>query len=705
MKTFEYNDEYYQKTYAGWLGKVIGVRIGSPFEGWLNEEIIKTYGEINRYVKSYNDYAADDDTNGPLFFIRSLIDFIKKGDNIDINDMAETWLNYVIDGRGFFWWGGYGISTEHTAYNNLKAGVSAIECGTIKRNGLTVAEQIGGQIFIDSWGFVFPGTPKRAASFAEKMIRISHDGEALYGGIFIVACISAAYIATTINEIIDMGLSVIPKESGYAKLINDIIRFYNKDLKKDWHDGFKYIQENYGYDKYPGNCHIIPNAAIVILSLLYGEGDYSKSQLICNTCGWDTDCNAGNIGSILGVFIGVKGIDNYWVEPIKDVVLASSCIGYLNIDTISNSAQRFADLGCHFAKKPLPQKWKENKKNDDLVFQFDMIKSTQGFRINNNEIIENSSHEIRKGHRSLFISNKKASIIDTFMKTYYGPEDLEDSRYDPGFSPIVFPGQKIQFIIDNPNSNPVYGVIYIEDKLTNKIIFLSKYVYLEKGISTLSSKIEIKKNYLISKIGIKIINKQNIDGIDIFIDSLTIQGGPSYKINFENYKVENYGFSSGKIHTEIQGCTYSNGYWELNKKVLTGSCSDKGEFLFGYYPSKDYTYEVSIKPELGSTHLINFRLQGLARSYLFGFYKENQIVLLKKHIDNKILLAKNFNFEKGNWYKLKVEVIKNKISCYVNDELIFNYYDIDNPYTFGQQGLTLLNSSKCSFKEIVISKI
>ena len=49
-----------------------------------------------------------------------------------------------------------------------------------------------------------------------------------------------------------------------------------------WRDCFKFIFDNFGYDKYPGNCHIIPNAAVIILALLYGEGEFDKTINICN---------------------------------------------------------------------------------------------------------------------------------------------------------------------------------------------------------------------------------------------------------------------------------------------------------------------------------------------------------------------------------------------------------------------------------------
>ena len=34
-------DNYMEKLYAGWLGKLIGVRFGAPIEGWSYEQIEK----------------------------------------------------------------------------------------------------------------------------------------------------------------------------------------------------------------------------------------------------------------------------------------------------------------------------------------------------------------------------------------------------------------------------------------------------------------------------------------------------------------------------------------------------------------------------------------------------------------------------------------------------------------------------------------
>ena len=46
--------------------------MGSAIEGWDYHKIRRVLGELDGYPHSYKNFAADDDSNGPLFFIRGL---------------------------------------------------------------------------------------------------------------------------------------------------------------------------------------------------------------------------------------------------------------------------------------------------------------------------------------------------------------------------------------------------------------------------------------------------------------------------------------------------------------------------------------------------------------------------------------------------------------------------------------------------------
>lgn len=49
---------------------------------------------------------------------------------------------------------------------------------------------------------------------------------------------------------------------------------------------------------------------LIILSLPYAEGSFQRDLMIACTSGWDTDCNAGNTGCLMGVKNGLPGIED-----------------------------------------------------------------------------------------------------------------------------------------------------------------------------------------------------------------------------------------------------------------------------------------------------------------------------------------------------------------------------------------------------------
>ena len=52
-------------------------------------------------------------------------------------------------------------------------------------------------------------------------------------------------------------------------------------------------------------------------------------MLIVNTAGWDTDCNSGNVGCLLGIKNGLAGIDAGpdWRAPVADRMYISTADG------------------------------------------------------------------------------------------------------------------------------------------------------------------------------------------------------------------------------------------------------------------------------------------------------------------------------------------------------------------------------------------
>ncbi len=301
--------DYESQVYAGVLGKVIGVYMGRPFEGWPKSRITERWGLVDRFVADDCNVplvVADDDISGTFTFVRALED---SGRYLDAGyeDFGTNWLNYIIENKSILWWGGFGLSTEHTAYLRLKEGYKPPETGSMARNGRVVAEQIGAQIFIDAFGLVTPGRPDLAVKLAERASRVSHDGEAVHGAKVVAAMVAAAFIEKDMDRLLDIGVGFIPADSLIAQVHRDVRAWVKGD--RDWQVTYDRIAEKWGYTKYGGNCHIIPNHALMVMAWAYAPDDFRKAQAIVNTAGWDTDCNAANVGTVMGVKVGLGDIN------------------------------------------------------------------------------------------------------------------------------------------------------------------------------------------------------------------------------------------------------------------------------------------------------------------------------------------------------------------------------------------------------------
>ncbi len=444
-------EDYTERVYAGVLGKLIGVYLGRPFEGWSYERIMAELGEVWYYVHEKRGtplIVTDDDISGTFTFLRALPDYANSPD-LTPEQIGQTWLNYIIENRAILWWGGMSNSTEHTAFLRLKSGIPAPRSGSIGLNGQTVAEQIGAQIFIDGWGMVCPGDPERAADFARRAAGVSHDGEAIYGAQVVAAMEAQAFVESDINALLDTAVRLIPRDSVIYRLIADLREWH--DAEPDWRKTREKIVARYGYDKYGGNCHIVPNHALIIHALLHGEGDFQKSLMIVNTCGWDTDCNSGNVGCLLGILNGLAGIDDgpNWRGPVADRMYLPTADGGRCITDAVQETYRIVNIARALQGEP-----GVTPKNG-ARFHFSLQGSVQGFQpedspecrrvvsVGNTDWTQESRRETNRLELDFaYLAPGRAARVAT--PTFILPSEANMSGYGMIACPTLYPGQTIK---------------------------------------------------------------------------------------------------------------------------------------------------------------------------------------------------------------------------------------------------------------------
>ncbi len=340
--------DYAERVYAGVLGKIIAVYLGRPFEGWRYDRISAELGDITYYVNDRADTAlkhhlllvTDDDISGTFLFPRALRD---AGPDPTSAQVGQAWLNYIVEERCVLWWGGLGNSTEHTAYLRMKAGLTPPRSGSIEVNGQVVAEQVGAQIFVEGFAMTCPGDPAGAAELAERAARVSHDGEAIHAARVVAALVAGAFTETDMERLLDTAVALIPADS-LIRRIHDDVRGWAKG--GDWKATRDLIEQEYGYHRYGGNCHVVPNHAVVIAALAHSGGDFDAAMTVVNTAGWDTDSNAGNVGAVCGVFGGLTGLSRQdWRGPIRDRMYLPAADGGGTVTDAAREALALAAIG------------------------------------------------------------------------------------------------------------------------------------------------------------------------------------------------------------------------------------------------------------------------------------------------------------------------------------------------------------------------
>lgn len=669
--------DYIERCYAGWLGKTIGVRLGSCVEGWTMERIRKTYGNIEGYLMEYDDYASDDDLNGPVYYLRALNDY---GLKPTAEQMGRTILNYVPYEHSFFWWGGYGISTEHTAYLNLRAGIPAPRSGSIRQNGRTVAEQIGGQIFSDAWGLINPGNPQRAAEYAQLASSVTHDGNGVYGARFVAACIAAAFTCTSIEEMILEGLRQIPSDSEYANLVSDIMMFW-REHRENWELCWQYVYANYGYDRYGGNCHILPNTAVMILSLLYGEGDFDRTLCICTMCGWDTDCNAGNVGTMIGVFCGLEQIDAKWTEPIHDLLVGSSVIGSLNITDLPQCVVAMAQYAYQLEQQPYPEVWKTVLEQTCAKVHFELPRSTHSVRLSAKGTIRNTDAQAHTGRRSILVAAQETQKIAASLKTYYQPADFTDNRYQPSFSPVFYPGQSVvMWLRAAEGRHDLKAHLWIKDCRENVLLTSKPVMLTDSSWTPLNLKADVPDDCLIHEVGVAV---EGDAAPAFYLDDIDFMGYARYRIEFSHLQMEDW---AGNQH-EVPQCTYLRGIWTLEDGMLSGSGTTPCEAYTGDDRFEDVSVCCDFIPVAGACFRVLIRVQGAERCYAATLYPD-RLCIEKKDGSFTALAHTPFQWKNGEAIRLQLSAQGDQISICIGDTWL---QARDDAYTHGCLGWGLEN--------------
>jgi ADP-ribosylglycohydrolase len=332
---------------GAWAGRAAGCALGKPVEGlgmrghgdMNGREAIRYYLK-NRGHWELDYYFSGSDTGDgiklgcPLSW-RENIKFMEPDDDIHYSliglkvleekgpdfqwyDIPDTWnssLPYKF------------ICTAETQailnYNlvrplrlrDLPAEIIPVTAAFTRRHNNPYRERIGALIRADGWAYACAGNPELAAEYAWRDACWTHTANGIYGEMFVAAVIAAAFVESSPDKLVEIGLSEIPRHCRLSAAIREALTWIPDCTT--FEDFMPRLEKRYA-GMHAG--HAVNNALIVMMSLFYGQMNCDRTIGIAVMGGLDTDCNGATAGSIAGAAAGYRNLGGKLVAPLNDTI-------------------------------------------------------------------------------------------------------------------------------------------------------------------------------------------------------------------------------------------------------------------------------------------------------------------------------------------------------------------------------------------------
>ena len=308
-------EELMDKIKGAWAGQTIGCTYGGPTE----------FKYLGRRIPDYENIKWDDGKikwyfdNVPGLYDDVYMDltFIQVMHEQGLNAPAKAYAKAFADAEYPLW------HANQAARYNIQRGINPPRSGHWKYN--PHADDIDYQIEADFAGIITPGMPNTASRISDRIGHLMNYGNGWYGGVYVGAMYSLAFVYDDVETIAVKALQCIPEKSSYHRCMKDVIAWH-RQYPGNWKKTWQLCQDNYANEvgcpdgvKAAFDIDAVINSAYILIGLLYGEGDFARTMEIATRCGQDSDCNPASAGGILGCILGYSKIPERWMKNLRDV--------------------------------------------------------------------------------------------------------------------------------------------------------------------------------------------------------------------------------------------------------------------------------------------------------------------------------------------------------------------------------------------------
>ena len=424
------------------------------------------------------------------------------------------------------------------------------------------------------------------------------------------------------------------------------------------------------------------------------------AQTIVCTSGWDTDCNAGNVGCLMGAMLGLEGIEagRDWRGPVADRMLISSADGGYAINDAVRVSARLVDSGREFAGLP-----PELAPKKGAQFHFSHPGSVQGFMATGG----GAAHIVvgnvpLRGVRALQV--RYAGLLDepaaVLTPTFASPEVTRMRTYELMATPLVYSGETVRarVVADPSNVAPVRvgprALVYGANDCLVPID--GEPVALSPGAETvLRWRLPDTGGQPIQSLGLVLrSNGAAADGA-VMLDYLRWDGPPDVRLRRPDGPGEFW--RRAWVNAVEVFSTTSPQAFRISQD------SGEGMIIHGGRQWTDYRVETALTVHLAEHAGIGVRVQGLRRYYAVLLMRPGLVRLVRAFDGVVTILAEaplELSFEKP--CDVVVQVLGREIEARVGG-VALKARD-ESPFALADGGVALIvHSGACSCDAVVVA--
>jgi hypothetical protein len=435
---------------------------------------------------------------------------------------------------------------------------------------------------------------------------------------------------------------------------------------------------------------------LIILATLYGGNSFQDTMRIVNTAGWDTDCNAGNVGCLFGIRTGLAGIDAGpdFRTPIADRMYVSTAEGGGSITDAVIEAQSLIATGHILAGSSQTVALKPGAR-----FNFNFPGSLQGFAAKTGSPaylhqaeIRNVPGHSRDGERSLAVNFRRLApgrVARIATPTFFDRDVFTMPIYQLLACPTLYSGQLVECRLEADSNGKhvavrLYASVYDEhDELEQ--IYSDKHELSSGSEAILTWRVPDTGGYPIFEVGLEIEtrDRSGIDGV-VYLDYLTWTGAPKTVLRRPDDNL-----STMWKHAWVNNVSQFQTRWE-GLRISNGE--GIGFIAQGSRDWRDYRVRSEVTPLLAQAWGLAARIQGRERYYalMFDKFDGGRAKLVKRVHEETVLASDRFSWQVDQKYVVELQVEDNEIQAFVDGRKILEFTDTQQlPLTGGGVGLVV----------------